>query len=205
MFLDRVGSTSWHNRHAAAFRRLDELLRAGNVREPTVMIVGPGGVTRLMAPLLNDSARERVSGVRKLIGDLARYGDQLLRRVPVVPMVSLEPLEVSRTLSMPHRLIVVDRSRRVLAAVSRDLPAVVVHCHDVAHDPIPAEADVVIAFNVVCRLPLELQADGMRHVAFVVCPGGLLLLDDRSARTHAALLEDFDPLAEKTYRRRAAV
>ena len=196
--LDPVGSTSWHNRHLAYFVRLEELLAENGPDPACVMVVGPGGVTRSASWLLNDAARP-ASAVRKLIGDAARYGDQLLRRVPLMPIVSLEPLEVERTLSRPHRLVVVDRSRRVLAAVRRDLPQAAVHRLDLNREPLPEQADVVIAFNVICRL--DDPAAGMKHVAAAVQPGGWLLMDDRSAAAHLAASFGFDKVAPKTHRR----
>lgn len=182
----------------AYFVRLDELLAEGGADRPCVMVVGPGGVTRAASWLLNDAARP-ASAVRKLIGDAARYGDQLLRRVPLMPIVSLEPLEVERTLRRPHRLVVVDRSRRVLAAVRRDIPHAARHCLDLTREPVPEQADVVIAFNVICRL--DDPAAGMRHVAEAVRPGGWLLMDDRSAAAHLAASFGFDKVAPKTHRR----
>ncbi len=200
--MDSVGSTSWHNRHQSALRGLCELLLAEGLANPTVMIVGPGGVSRVLAPMLNDSAREDASSGRKLLGDLARYADQLLRRVPIAPLVSLEPLEVSRALSMPHRLVVVDRSRRVLAAVQRDLPLAETYCMDISREAIPEQADAVIAFNVVCRLDVDAQPIGMSHVTSAVRPGGLLLIDDRSARANLPGDGLFVTLGNKTHRRR---
>lgn len=195
---DPVGSTSWHNRHKVYFDRLNTLLVESSAVRPTVMIVGPGAVTTIASPFLNDAARP-TSAVRKLIGDAARYGDQLLRRIPIVPLRSLEPLEVEAALTMPHDLIVVDRSRRALAAVARDLPqARCVICDLVAASPGEA-ADVVIAFNIVCRL--ESPADGMRHLIGSVRPGGLLLIDDRSAQAHLPASQ-FTEIAPKTHQRR---
>jgi hypothetical protein len=200
MALDSVGSTSWHNRHARVFDRLRESVAKIGIARATVMIVGPGGVTRLLSPLLNDSA-QTPSALRKLLGDAARYSDQLLRRIPIMPLVSLEPLEVSAALAMPHDMIVVDRSRRVLAAVARDLPHSKVHCVDISRESIPATADVVIAFNVVCRLEPIMQPTGMNHVAAAVRPGGLLMMDDRTAKAHLSAHAEFSPECEKTYRR----
>jgi len=197
--LDPVGSTSWHNRHIESFQRLDALLREHGAPNPRVMIVGPGGVTRLAAPLLNDAARSRASAVRKRIGDLARYADQALRRIPLMPIVSLEPIEVERALTLPHRLVVVDRSRRVLAAVRRDLPHAECYDCDLVAEPLPVTADVVIAFNIVCRL--EDPAAGMRHLEDAVCPRGWLLIDDRSAAAHWPHRTAFDPVARKIHRR----
>ena len=150
--LDPVGSTSWHNRHLASFTQLNELLLREAVANPVVMILGAGGVTRIAAWLLNDAAAPRTSRPRKLLGDAARYGDQVLRRIPAMPLRSLEPAELESALSMPHRLIVADRSQRVLAAVTRDLPQAECHCVDITFQPLPLTADVVVAFNVICRL-----------------------------------------------------
>jgi SAM-dependent methyltransferase len=196
--LDPVGSTSWHNRHLACFVRLNELLLEANVSNPTVMLVGPGAVTRAAAPLLSDAA-VRPSTLRKLIGDVARYSDQALRRVPWMGLRSLEPAEVESVLSVPHRLIVVDRSQRVLAAVGRQVPAAECHLLDISFQPAPQQADVVIAFNVICRL--DDPEAGMAHVAAAVRPGGWLLIDDRSARTHLNVHTAFTPVAAKTYLR----
>ena len=200
--LDPLGSTSWHHRHLAAFRRLDELLRAEATGDITVMIVGPGGVTRLAAPLLNDADCERSGRLRRLVGDAARYGDQVLRRLPGMPLRSLEPVEVSRTLTVSHELVVVDRSQRVLDAVARDLPAARCRCLDISFQPIEMQADVVIAFNIVCRLG-ERAPFGMAHLAAAVRENGWLLMDDRSAAAHLGDHPDFVPVASKTYRRLA--
>ncbi len=141
-----------------------------------------------------------MSRSRKLIGDLARYADQLLRRIPFLPLRSLEPVELSAALPMPHELVVVDRSRRVLAAVARDLPDARCHLCDIAAAPIPAQADVVIAFNIICRLASNADR-GMEHLLAAVRPGGLLLIDDRSAEAHRAALAGFQPIAPKSWRK----
>lgn len=195
---DPVGSTSWHNRHLGYFRRLGELLAVqGGPARPAVLIVGPGAVTRLTAPLLNDSARPG-SAIRKLVGDAARYSDQVLRRIPGMPLRSLEPLEVEAALNIDHDLIVADRSRRVLAAVARDLPSARCVACDLSLGGPGVTADAVIAFNIVCRL--ERPAEGMRHLVDCVRPGGLLLIDDRSAEAHLPR-ELFTEIAPKTHRR----
>jgi hypothetical protein len=198
--LDPLGSTSWHHRHLSSFRLLNRLLQDEPAGERTVMIIGPGGVTRLVAPLLNDAAVEETWAVRKLIGDAARYSDQLLRRIPGMPLRSLEPVELSRTLTVPHKLVVVDLSQRVLDAVAADVPDAICHCVDISFQPLPIRADVVIAFNIVCRLE-DRAATGMIHVADAVLPGGWLQIDDRSADAHLAPLGQFVGVAPKTHRK----
>jgi SAM-dependent methyltransferase len=165
------------------------------------MIIGPGAVTTLAALFLNDSASD--AGVmRKLVGDAARYGDQLIRRIPFLPLTSLEPQEVESVLTIPHTLIVVDRSQRILDAVSARLPMAECHCVDLAIRPPPVTADVVIAFNIVCRL--EEPAKGLRHVVAAVRPGGWLLIDDRSAEVGLKKIAEFTPVAPKIHRRGTA-
>lgn len=197
---DPVGSTSWHNRHLVSFLKLNELLRAEAVTNITVMVVGPGAVTRLASSFLNNAAAENTSQFRKLIGDAARYSDQALRRIPVMPLRSLEPLELTRVLTVPHKLVVVDRSQRVLDAVARDLPEATCRCVDIAFQPISVQADVVVAFNVVCRLG-DNSRTGMAHVAEAVLPNGWLLVDDRSARANLSPESPFVRVAPKTFRR----
>ncbi len=198
--LDPVGSTSWHNRHLESFRRLNDLLAASSPQIHRIMVVGPGAVTRLLAPLLNDSALPHRRRWRKLIGDIARYGDQILRRLPLMPLCSLEPLELRAALVVPHHLVIVDRSKRVLAAAARDLPRTECHRVDLDRGPLPSQADVVVAFNVICRLPHP--AAGMAAVAEAVRPGGWLLVDDRSA-IHLCDRCDFRPVGSKIHQRRA--
>jgi SAM-dependent methyltransferase len=178
---------------------LDDILRAEGTSNPTVMIIGPGAVTRLASPFLNDAAALRTGAFRKLVGDAARYGDQLLRRVPFMPLTSLEPRELEASLSMPHRLVVVDCSLRILKSICASLPSAECHCVDLALSAPPLTADVVIAFNVVCRL--HDPAKGMRHVAQAVRPGGWLLIDDRSANSYRSGLSDFEAVASKIHRR----
>ncbi|HPF37299.1 MAG TPA: methyltransferase domain-containing protein [Phycisphaerae bacterium] len=198
MLFDDLGSTSWHNRHHHIFAQLNALLDAAGARELTLVIVGPGGVTRLMSPVLNDAARN-ASGVRKLVGDLARYSDQLLRRLPFVPLRSLEPVELSRTLTMSHRIVAVDRSARLLDAVRRDLPGAECRVIDITTRPIDVRADVVVAMNVISRLG-DAAADGVRHVLEALKEGGWIVMDDRSARTHLAGDPRMTRVGDKIYR-----
>jgi hypothetical protein len=60
------------------------------------------------------------------------------------------------------------------------------------------QAEVIIAFNVICRL--EQPAVGMTHLTAALRPGGFLLMDDRSAEAHLAQ-NLFVQVAPKTYRR----
>ncbi|MEE8169076.1 MAG: methyltransferase [Phycisphaerae bacterium] len=177
---------------------MDGLLREqpGPVR---VTLVGPGAVTRWCRPWLRDAARE-VSGPRRWLHDLARYADQGLRRLPGVPLVSLEALELHRALRVPHELTVVDVSARVLAAVGRDVPEARCLRLNLAEEALAGEFDVVVAFNVISRV-----ADGaaaMRRLFAGVRPGGLLLVDDRSARRFLPP-DGFRRVAAKTYERTA--
>jgi SAM-dependent methyltransferase len=198
--LDPVGSTSWHNRHISVFRELNEILLREGPPRPVVMIIGPGGVTTLTQGLLNDSAAS-AGPLRKLVGDLARYSDQVLRRVPMLPLVSLEPLELHRALTMPHELVVVDRSARVLRGVERAVPEARCHCADIEISTVPETADAVVAFNVICRL--ENPGAGMEHLAQAVRPGGWLLMDDRSAQEYLGLHPQFSRVGWKIHRRAA--
>jgi SAM-dependent methyltransferase len=175
------------------------LLLSEAVVDPVILIVGPGGVTRPAAPLLNDSSATGTSKPRKLLGDAARYADQALRRIPGMPLRTLEPVEVEASVSVPHRLVVADRSQRVLAAVARDVPGAECRCVDISFQPLPLDADVVIAFNVICRL--DDPAAGMAIVAAAVRPGGWLLMDDRSANAHLASAGAFTRVAPKIHRK----
>jgi hypothetical protein len=199
---DPVGSTSWHNRHLTYFRRLDEILRQSGIVKPVILVLGPGGVTRLASGLLNDAAAAATPRWRKLVGDAARYADQVLRRLPGMPLRSLEPVELHQTLSAPHQLIVVDRSTRILHAVQRDIPDARVLCVDVERKAIGVDVDAAVAFNVICRL--EDQAAGMSHLVACIRPGGWLLMDDRSAAAHPAILAGFEHVGPKTYRKLAS-
>ncbi len=162
------------------------------------MIIGPGGVTRLAGWLLNDAEDAHASRIRKLIGDAARYSDQLLRRIPRLPLRTLEPLELGQALAMAHRLVVVDCSQRILSAVAGQLPGATCHCLDIQRGPPPETADVVVAFNVICRL--ERPEAGMANVVKALRPGGWLLMDDRSAEAQLAAWPQLSPVAPKTYR-----
>lgn len=198
---DPVGSTSWPNRHRPYLLRLDELLRREWITPaalPLVALIGPGAVTRFCRPLLRDATRHQARW-RTLTGDLARYADQLLRRIPWLPLVSLEAQEVEAALVVPHELAVVDLSHRVLAAVARDLPAARCARVDLSCAPIPFVADVIIAFNVVSRI-----ADGQAatdRLVDALRPGGLLLMDDRSADRFLPRAR-FETIADKTHRKR---
>lgn len=198
--MQSIGSTSWPNRHRHAFQRLAARLSAVS-GEPTVLIVGPGAATRLMRPFLADAAAPR-PGAGRFLTDLARFADQLLRRLPWVSLVSLEPAELRQVIGRPVRWTIVDRSQRVLRAVAEDLPDAAFHEIDIARQSIPVAADVVVAFNVVPRTDDPPAA--MRHVAAAVRPGGYLLVDDRSAGRWLPGPPAFEKIDEKLYRRAPA-
>lgn len=198
MLLDDLGSTSWHNRHHHVFAQLNQLLVEAGASDLIVVVVGPGGVTRPMAPFLNDAARPS-SSARKIVGDLARYSDQVLRRFPFVPLRSLEPIELHRTLSMPHRVIAVDRSARLLDAVRRDLPDAECKVIDITRHPVAERADLVVAMNVISRLG-ERAAAGVQHVMAALDAGGWIVMDDRSARRHLASDPRVANVGEKIWR-----
>lgn len=197
---NRVGSTSWPRRNWAYFKRLAPYVDR-IPGEPAIMLIGPGAATRCLSPCLADAANPPTSRFARIRGDLARYADQALRRFPGVALVSFEPFELREALRRNHRLIVVDESNRVLAAVKRDLPAADCHRIDIATSNIPFSADVVIAFNVISR-----TTDGeaaTQHVARAVAPDGLLMLDDRSAKKWLKQTGiPFEQLEEKIYRRK---
>lgn len=171
---------------------------------PTVLLVGPGAVTRVMRPFLHDAADEAPpSLLRRLRTDLARFADQALRRIPTLPLVSLEPRELRTALGQPVHLVVVDVSRRVLEAVRRDDPDAECHALDISHRDLPVTADVVVAFNVVSRIANGAVA--VAHLTAAVAAGGLLLLDDRSARRWLIPHHpEFSIVMPKIYRRTAA-
>lgn len=198
MLFDDLGSTSWHNRHHHVFAQLNRLLVDAGVGELTVVVVGPGGVTRPIAPFLNDSARD-ASAARRVIGDLARYSDQVLRRMPFVGLRSLEPVELSHALSMPHHLIAVDRSARLLEAVRRDLPKAECRVIDITRHPVAECADLVVAMNVISRLGDE-AAGGVRNVLAPLDRGGWIVMDDRSAQKHLAGDPRLLKVGDKTWR-----
>lgn len=165
------------------------------------MMIGPGGVTRLAGLLLNDAAAAETSTIRKLVGDAARYSDQVLRRIPWMPLASLEPMELTSAISSPHDLVIVDRSRRILSAVRKQLPQAKCLLADISFQRPSVDADVVVAFNVVCRL--EDPTAGMANIVAAVRSGGLLLIDDRSAEAHLSSSHRFEKIAPKIHRRKA--
>ncbi len=169
--------------------------------EPSILLVGPGAATRCVSGYLADASNPPTTRLARWRGDFARYADQALRRIPGIALVSFEPLELQEAVDCPHRLIVVDESDRVLAAVKRDLPSAGCHRIDIARSYIPFNADVVIAFNVISR-----TTDGeaaTQHIANAVSLNGLLMLDDRSANQWLKKTGiRFERVEEKLYRRK---
>lgn len=197
---DYVGSTSWPRRNFAYLQRLAVQL-ATWPGEPLIAVVGPGAATRLMSPFLADAGTDAIAKRSGYLSDFARYTDQLLRRIPMLPLISFEPLEVDRLVARRHRMAVIDRSARVLAAVKRDLPRADVYRCDVVASPLPVLADAVVAFNVVSRTSDPSTATA--HIVAGVKPGGLLMMDDRSANEWLTATNiAFDRIEEKLYRRR---
>lgn len=167
--------------------------------ELTIVLVGPGGVARPVRRFIHDAVPERTPELQRVIRNFPRVVDQVLRRIPGMPLVSLEPGELQELIRPPYRLVVVDISRRVLAAVQRDYPSSQCIQLDIAREPLGVSADVIVAYSVLTR-----TSDGqaaMNHVTAALKPGGLLLVDDRSARRWLPPAPAFTTVDEQIYRK----
>jgi hypothetical protein len=150
-------------------------------------------------PFIHDAVPQRTPWLQRSIRNFPRFVDQIFRRIPMMPLVSLEPGELRALIARPFRLVAVDISQRVLKGIQRDYPGVECHRIDIAAGRIPVLADVVIAYSVLTR-----TSDGriaMKNVLESVKPDGLILLDDRSARRWLPPPPDFTVVSEQIYRR----
>ena len=193
-----AGSTSWPRRHWKTFERLAPLMDQF-ATQPRVIIVGPGGVTRLMARWLPHQTAVRPSRIRRTLRNLPRVFDQCLRRVPFLPLVSLEPGELIQILNRPFELVVVDISSRILNAIKKDFPQAKCFQLDLAKTSIPVMGHVVIAYGVITRTSDPPAA--MVHVIEATQPGGLLVTDDRSAQNWLPGPPFFKVVDEQIYQR----
>lgn len=195
-----VCTTSWPRRHWQTFGKLAKLL-AEEPADPVIVLIGPGGVSRPMRRLMPAQTDVRPAKWRRAIRNLPRFMDQALRRIPVMPLVSYEPAELAALIQRPYRLVAVDISRRVLTAVKREYPLTQTYCVDLAREPIPVMGDVVIVFSVLTRTADPPRA--MQHVLGSLRPGGLIVIDDRSANNWLPGPPAFVPVVEQIFRRQA--
>lgn len=200
MWLDPVRTTTWPKRHWPVFVELARLV-AELPADPTIILVGPGGVSRPIRPLLRDAAHRKLSPLHRAVRNWPRIADHFLRRVPFIPLVSLEPGELQELITRPYQLVVVDLSRRVLDGVRREFPNAICHQVDIASGRIPAQGDIVIAYSVLTR-----TSDGQKAMACVdaaLRPGGLLLLDDRSAQRWLPAPPAYALVSEQVFRKQS--
>ena len=173
-------TTTWKQRNSDMLARVFEEAAASVGPRPTIMDVGPGAGSAPWMRLHPGGKSRHWNKGQRLWGAVARIGDTIGRALPVGPLSCPELQEIfllSRSLD-PARIHVVDIEFRVLAAAQRTArqlgnePLFMYHRVDVATQPLPVTADIVIAYQVIERTANLAAAHAA--IAAAVRPGGLL-------------------------------
>ena len=197
-------TTTWKDRNADMLARVFEVAAQRIGPRPTIMDIGPGAGSAPWMRLHPGGKTRDWNRGQRFWGTIARVGDTVGRALPVGPLSCPELREVfllSRGLD-PVRIHVVDIELRVLAAAQREARQVgnerlfMYHRVDVATQPLPVTADIVIAYQVVERTTSKTTA--LATIAAAVRLGGLL-----SVMTPDSV-EGFEKLDRSLWQRTAA-
>ena len=197
-------TTTWKDRNADMLAQVFDVAKTSIGPHPIIVSVGPGAGS---APwmYLHPGGKTRLwSRRQRFWGTIARLGDTVGRALPIGPLSSPELKEIFLLAKdlRPVRIHVVDIEFRVLAAARRvarmvgDERLFMYHRVDVATQPLPVTADIVIAYQVVERTTNPTAA--LQTIAAAVRPGGLL-----SVMTTQSV-EGFEKLEPFLWRRAAA-
>ena len=176
----RLHTTTWKNRNSDLLERIMDAARHLALPHPVIMDIGPGAGSAFWLRLHPGGKIRQWTWSERVLGGIGRTGDSIWRSLPAGSFSCPEVEEVylaSRHLN-PERIEVVDVEFRVLKAALATARLVgnealfTFHRVDVATQPLPTTADLVIAYQVIERTPDRHAA--LRTIAAAVRPGGLL-------------------------------
>ena len=158
---------------------MDEAAGRG-MPHPVILDIGPGAASTFWMKLHPSGNRRDWTLGQQLRRGIARLGDTAVRALPIGSLCcpELEEIYVRSKPLQPSRIDVVDIELRVLGAAlkvarwSKNPALFMFHRVDLAAQPLPLTADIVIAYQIIERTPNP-QAT-LQTIADAVRPGGLL-------------------------------
>ena len=196
----QVKTTTWPSRHDDTLTRFVECLCSMNVNNLTVLEVGPGAATKLLAPYYPAQNKgEKLPWLATRWRLLIRRFDSLLRRIPGIELCSFEPGELQRLLPASVNHHVADISREVIAAIQKQYPEVNARVHDFSCDPYPKRLDAIICLCVLVRAKKPKRL--FKHLYKSLKPGGLLVMDNRSVKSFGGPEYPLESLSNQLFRK----
>lgn len=193
-------TTTWPSRHEDTFTRFVHKLCEQRINKPTVLEVGPGAATKLLAPYYPVPYKgEPLPWLASRWRFLIRKMDSVLRKIPGVELCSFEPGELQRLLPASVKHHVADISPRVIAAIQKQYPGVSACVHDFARSPYPKRLDAIICICVLIRANEPKKI--FEHLYTSLKPGGLLVMDNRSRRSFGGSEYPLESLSNQLFRK----
>lgn len=196
----QLKTTTWPSRHEGTFARFVQYLRESHINQPTILEIGPGAVTKLLAPFYPvPDPGEPLPWLASRWRLLIRKIDSVLRRIPGIELTSFEPGELHCVLPTDVKLHVTDISPRVIAAIQKQYPGVSACVHDFSRSPYPESLDAIICLCVLVRAnePKKL----FKYLYKNLKSGGILVMDNRSIRSFGGSEYPLESLSNQLFRK----
>ena len=203
MFSSPNGTTTFAERHSLELARLRTACEERGLMYPDIVEVGPGGVVSFLFEAMGKGKKDELSSGDRTKRYFVKRIETVLRRIPFMPLLSSESMEIVNALSTlhPRQLTVMDREERILKALKplseKGLSNVQLSAmqHDIESGVPEVSADIVVAYCVVERCD---DRDAALATLFgMVRPGGLLSMSYKHAKHPAG----FDRLSDGLYQR----
>jgi hypothetical protein len=196
----QVRTTTWPSRHDDTFTRFIHCLCESGINTLTILEVGPGAATKLLAPYYPAPNKgEKLPWLATRWRLLIRRFDSLLRRIPGIELCSFEPGELQCLLPAYVNHHVADISLEVIAAIQKQYPEVNARVHDFSRTPYPESLDAIVCLCVLVRAKKPKKL--FEHLYKSLKPGGLLVMDNRSVRSFGGPEYPLESLSNQLFRK----
>jgi hypothetical protein len=193
-------TTTWIRRSNDTLNYIVDNAVSMGIKSPTVIEYGPGGRVSFMAELfdyrLRHASSEDDSSVRGIVHTL----ESAVRKTGLFSLTTWESREIADVLYplAPREMHVIDKEQKVIDAAKKSMNGVLsiavrYHLLDIEKDPVPLEADLVFAYNVIERTRNRKRA--FETIASSVKFNGLL------STTYSPVSDSFSLIAPGLFRR----
>jgi len=197
----QLSTTTWPQRHVTTFAELTHWIKKLGMDAPTVLEVGPGAVSAILAGHLAAGEGSDLSWPANRWRAVLRNLDSIFRRLPGTALHSYEPGELLQVLPQGSTLTVVDISERVIDAIRKQYPQVQTCLFDFSTGRFDRTVDVIVCLCVLVR-----AAEGREIFSNLynsLRPGGLLVIDNRSCTKFVSAGTPLEKLASQIWRKSA--